>query len=264
MKNYLINITWGCQLQCSYCWVRKSIYPNLKLLYVKHRTFEEWTRAIENDPPDFMTLGGGEPLLVPWALDLIRAFPGIKWCLSTNGVEKDKIVELAIHKLPQVHNVNLSYHPEAARLDPQYVEQWKHEITILAGAGYNVSSNIEKVNNNVEDSQEIIDWMALQNLPMLISPICGGREELAHPQDTPLVCEGGVNHLVIAPNGDAWPCQTTINSYAWRETCLGNWIDGTLDLSKKPQPCNLRCVEYFYQYPEHQAGDFFFLNVREQ
>jgi len=225
---------------------------------------EDWARAIERDTPDFITLAGGEPLSVPWAIDLMRAFPNVKWCLSTNGLNRDKIDELANLRLPQIFNINLSYHPEAAKRYSWYFDGWKIGMLTLAEAGYNVSSNIERVNQNVERSQRAIDFAHALGKKMLISPICGGRPELAHPQDTPLVCEGGINHLTIAPNGDAWPCQSAINSFAWKETCLGNWIDDTIDMSKKPVPCHLQCVEYFYQYKEHEAGDFFFLNVREE
>jgi organic radical activating enzyme len=263
MKHYLLNITWKCQLQCSYCWVRKSINTNPVLDAQTTRPLEDWINAVERDQPEMLTIGGGEPLTVPWVFDLIRSFPYIKWNLSTNGLVVSKINDLASTKFVQINNINLSYHPEAADKYPWYFSQWKREILKLAESGYNISSNIENINDNVEKSQAAIEFMQSENLPMLISPICGGREELSRPQDIPLICEGGVNHLVIAPNGDAWPCQTAINSYAWKETCLGNWLDGTLDLSHKPIPCNLYCVDWFHQYKEHQAGDFFGLKVRE-
>lgn len=263
MKNYLLNITWKCQLSCSYCWVRKSINTNPVLDGVTQRPFEDWKNAIERDPADYITLAGGEPLSVPWAIDLMRAFPGIKWCLSTNGIVRKKINELAAQRLPQIFNINLSYHPETAAKYDWYTNQWKAEMLMLAAAGYNVSSNVENINDNVEKSGEAIEWAKAHGLPMLISPICGGRDELSRPQGIGLVCEGGINHLVIDPAGNAWTCQSSINSYAWDKTCLGNWLDGPLDIKHKPNPCYLYCVEYFVQYKEHQAGDFFFLNVRE-
>ena len=262
MKNYLFNITWKCQLTCSYCWVMKDIRTNPVLDVAPQRTIDEWTKAIERDTPDIATMGGGEPLSVPWAVDLIRRFPDIAWALSTNGLNADKINEIANSALRQIININLSYHPEAARKYTWYNDQWKQNILRLKRAGYNVTSNVEKVNQNVERSKWAIDWLETIGSHMLISPICGGRKELFEPQETSLICEGGVNHLVIAPDGNAWPCQTALNSYLWKETCLGNWIDGELDLSKKPVPCHLYCVEYNHQYKEHEAGDFFYLNVR--
>lgn len=263
MKHYLLNITWRCQLYCSYCWVRRSINTNPELTRANTRPLEDWMRAIDRDKPDILTMGGGEPLTVSWALDLIKTFPEIQWSLSTNGLVRGKIDELASCRLGQIININLSYHPEAAAQYPWYFDNWKREILMLATAGYNVSSNIEKVNDNVEKSHKAIEWMKLQNLPMLISPICGGRPELASPQPKALICDAGINHLVIAPDGGAWPCQTAINSYAWRETCLGNWLDGNIDLSRKPVPCHLWCVELYSQYKEHQAGDFFGISARE-
>lgn len=263
MKHYLLNITWRCQLSCSYCWVRRSINTNAELTKANTRPMEDWIKAIDRDKPDVLTMGGGEPLSVQWSLELIKTFPEIRWGLSTNGIVFDKIQELASRRLDQIININLSYHPEADNRYTWYFDNWKRGINLLANAGYNVSSNIEKTNDNVEKSKKAIDWMAARGLPMLISPICGGREELSRPQPKALMCDAGTNHLVIAPDGGAWPCQTAINSYAWKETYLGNWLDGDLDLSKKPVPCHLWCVELFSQYVEHQAGDFFGINARE-
>jgi hypothetical protein len=262
MKHYLINTTWRCQLSCSYCWVRRHVNHTPGLNDVIERPYKDWVNAIQRDLPDIMDIGGGEPLSLPWTLDLICAFPEIKWGLSTNGLNADRIIELADYRLPQIININLSYHPEAARQYTWYDNQWKRQILMLLDAGYCLSPNLEDVNKNVERSQWAIDWLNELDLHMVISPLCGGRKELAFPQEQALTCEAGINFLTVGPDGTAWPCLSALNSYAWKETSIGNWLDGTIDLSRKPNPCHLYCVEYNVQYAQHESGDFWGIHAR--
>jgi hypothetical protein len=262
MKHYLINTSWKCQLTCSYCWVRKHINQIPELNSVTMRPLEDWVKAIQRDPPDIMDIGGGEPLSVPWTLDLIRTFPNIQWGLSTNGINNERIVELARYRIPQIININLSYHPEAARKYAWYDEQWKHEIQLLHNSGYWLSPNLEDNNENVVRSKWAIEWLESIGLHMVISPLCGGVKELAYRQDQALTCDAGVNFITVDPAGNAWPCLSSLNSYAWKETCLGNWLDDTIDLRKKPSPCHLYCVEYNVQYAQHESGDFWGIHAR--
>jgi len=256
MKHYMINTTWKCQLSCSYCWVRRHINHIPALTNVAERPLEDWVKAIRRDPPDILDIGGGEPLSVPWTLDMIREFPGIRWGLSTNGLNTDKIEELARYRIPQIVNINLSYHPEAAKIYSWYDEQWRRQVMLLRNTGYWLSPNLEDNRDNVERSQWAINWLQTIGMHMVVSPLCGGRPELAHPQPIAMTCKSGVNFLTVDPSGQAWPCLSSLNSYAWKETCIGNWLDGTIDLSNKPDPCHLFCVEYFVQYGAHESGDF--------
>jgi hypothetical protein len=262
MKHYLINTTWKCQLTCSYCWVRRHINKIPDLTNVSERPLADWVAAIKRDPADIIDIGGGEPLSLDWTIDLIKTFPNIQWGLSTNGLNTNRIEELASCRLKQIVNVNLSYHPEAARKYPWYDELWKREILMLAHAGYWLSPNLEDTGKNVENAQWAINWLASLGLHMVVSPLCGGRPELAQPQELAMTCEAGVNFITVAPNGDAWACLSTLNSYAWKETCIGNWLDDKIDLSKKPSPCHIFCVEYNVQYGEHESGDFWGIKAR--
>jgi len=262
MKHYLVNLTWRCQLKCSYCWVRRHINKIPELNNVTERPLEDWIKAFERDKPNIADIGGGEPLSVPWTLDLIRHFPDIQWGLSTNGLNTDKIEELASFRIPQIVNINLSYHPEASRQFAWYDEQWKRQVLILAERGYWLSPNLEDTGKNVEYSQWAIKWLQSIGIHMVVSPLCGGRPELAKPQDLALTCEAGVNFITVDPAGNAWPCLSAINSFAWESTCLGNWLDGELDLTRKPKPCHLFCVDYFVQTPQHESGDFWGIHAR--
>jgi hypothetical protein len=250
-------------MRCSYCWVRKHVNKTPALDdVVAYRPLEDWIAATKRDRPQIMDIGGGEPLSVPWVLDWIRAFPDVQWGLSTNGLNSDKIDELVACNLPQIISINLSYHPEAARAYPWYNQQWKQQVTALTLAGYHVIPNLEDTGHNLEWAQWAIDWLKARGLHMVVSPLCGGRPELAKPQPLALTCKAGTNFMTVAPDGRAWPCFLSLNSYAWDETSIGNWLDGTIDLSKVPKPCNLYCVEYFIQYQQHEAGDFWDIQAK--
>jgi organic radical activating enzyme len=264
MRHYLINTTWKCQLACSYCWVRRHVNKQPGLDAMAERPYEDWLAALRRDPPDVCDIGGGEPLALPWTLELVRALPGIEFGINTNGLNVDRIDELAACRLANVVNVNLSYHPEAARHYGWYNSVWKRNVLALQEAGYQLSPNLMRTTpRNQETAQWAIEWLKAHGLHMVVSPCCGGREESKHLQDWPgLTCEAGVNHITVGPDGTAWPCLSALWSAWWAETSLGNWLDGPLDLSRKRQPCRLYCAEYRMQYQEHESGDFWHTNVR--
>jgi hypothetical protein len=102
----------------------------------------------------------------------------------------------------------------------------------------------------VERAQWAIQWMHESGVKYELSPY-EQMGTLGQVLEQGLCCKGGVNHLTVAPDGTAWPCLTALRSPFWEALALGNWLDDTIDLSKKPQPCYLNCVDY-YVLPEQQ------------
>ncbi|MFA6135636.1 MAG: radical SAM protein, partial [Phycisphaerae bacterium] len=178
MKHYLLNPTWRCQLHCSYCWVRKHINKVPALTSVAERPYEDYVTALRRDPPDICDIGGGEPLILPWIFDLIEAFPDIAWGLSTNGLVRERIHELAERKLRNLVNINLSYHPEAGQRFGWYNGLWKEHALLLSKAGYAVGPNLEITDFNLKHGQWAIDWLKANGLRMVCSPICTGQPQL--------------------------------------------------------------------------------------
>ena len=262
MKFYLLNITWKCQLACKYCWMRHNITPNKELNNVPERTLEEWSAAIARDKPDLIGLGGGEPLSVKWVLDLIRAFPDVRFAINTNGLNSDKIDELVRGRIPNVVHINYSYHPDAAKRFSWYDGLYKHNAVALGQAGYPVTGSIVIDDEQSEQTKAMLKWSREVGYHMTEIPICTTRPEIQTLTDTPFVCDAGITHLFSDPAGQVWACQTCLNSPYWKETCLGNWVDGDIDMSKKPVPCYLWCVEYHVNSQDHESGDFFHVNAR--
>jgi len=262
MKFYLLNITWKCQLACRYCWMRRNITPNKELASVPERTLDEWIAAIERDKPDLIGLGGGEPLSVSWVLDLIRAFPDVQFAINTNGLNADKIDELVNNRIGNVVHINYSYHPDAAKRFDWYDNLYKQNVVALAKAGYPVTGSVVITDGYREDTAGIMEWAKSIGFHMTEIPICTTRPEINELTNEGLLCDGGATHLFSDPAGNVWACQTALNSPFWKDTCLGNWVDGAIDLGKKPVPCYLWCVEKNVNSSTHESGDFFHVNAR--
>jgi organic radical activating enzyme len=261
MSHYLINPTWRCQNACSYCWVRQTVLQRPELVHATERTLDDWVRAIQRDKPQTVDIAGGEPMLLPWIPELIRACTTTRFGLSTNGLAFDQLERLCEISLRNLVSINVSWHPECVGRWRGYEQRWKTTVQMLMQAGYTVGPNVVDVGTNVEQSQGVIEWMRVRRIPFAVSPH-ERMDNLDQKLAQGLLCQGGVNHLTVAPDGEAWPCLTTLRSPFWAETSLGNWLDGTVDVSRKPQPCTLNCVDYYVLPQLHQAGDMWQIQAR--
>jgi len=193
---------------------------------------------------------------------LIRAFPDVRFAINTNGLNSDKIDELVRGRIPNVVHINYSYHPDAAKRFSWYDGLYKHNAVALGQAGYPVTGSIVIDDEQSEQTKAMLKWSREVGYHMTEIPICTTRPEIQTLTDTPFVCDAGETHLFSDPAGQVWACQTCLNSPYWKETCLGNWVDGDIDMSKKPVPCYLWCVEYHVNSQDHESGDFFHVNAR--
>ena len=253
-KHYLIQPVWACQNRCSYCWVRSTVGQRAELYHAPTRQMAEWAQAIHRDKPTIVDIAGGEPLLLSWLPDLIACCPETKFGLSTNGLDIAGVARLAERQLSNVVSINVSYHPESAERWPWYVQRWRAAVLMLNSAGYTLASNLIDTGDNVAKSAPVLAWLAEQGVPAVVSP-CEETGDLGERLEQGLCCQGGVQHLVMAPDGSAWPCLTALRSPYWRDLRLGNWLDNTVDLSRKPQPCHLQCTDYYVLAKEHSSGD---------
>jgi hypothetical protein len=259
MRHYLIQPTWKCHNRCEYCWVEQSVRIHPDLYNVKERPAVDWYNALKRDRPELVDISGGEPLLLNWVPDLMRAAQSINFGLSTNGLAQDGINNLCKNKIPNLISINVSHHPTVK--SPGYISTWKFSVMSLMAAGYLVHCNIVAAPGNKELASDIINWMEVNEVSHEISPyeqVAG----LGTLRETGLLCQGGINHITVAPDGTAWPCLTSLRSPYYKELALGNWLDGTLDISKKPQPCFLDCADYYILSKEHTAGDMWNVQAR--
>ena len=50
MRHYLLNLTWHCQNECSYCWVERTVRLRPEQYRRKTRPLEDWIVAIRKSP----------------------------------------------------------------------------------------------------------------------------------------------------------------------------------------------------------------------
>ena len=261
MKHYLIQPTWTCQNACSYCWVRTTVLTRPAMARPTERPLEDWVAAIERDKPDLVDIAGGEPLLLPWLPDLVDACPETRFGLSTNGLAEQGIERLCERRRPNLIAVNVSYHPEAEDRWRGYRARWQRSVGLLKAAGYALGPNIVDHAANVERARPVLRWLEGLGIRYAVSPY-EESANLGHLEQQGLCCQGGVNHLNIAPDGSAWPCLTAMRSPLWEQYRLGNWLDGDLDLSRKAQPCHLWCHDYYVLAKSHPNGDMWGVQAR--
>lgn len=225
------------------------------------RPMADWAAAIARDNPEVVDIAGGEPLLVGWIPELLRACPATWFGLSTNGLISPEILRLCEAKPQNLTSINVSFHPDAIERWPQYMNQWRWAVTTLRVAGFYVHCNVVNYADNVAAAEGVRAFLERLRVPLDISPY----EEVAglgERRGLGLVCQGGVNHLTVGPDGTAWPCLTALRSPYWKEMILGNWLDNTIGLARKPQPCYLDCVDYYILPNQHIAGDMWQIEAR--
>lgn len=252
--HWLINPTWRCHNNCAYCWMQKSVGRRPDLLNAHERPMADWAAAIDRDKPEVVDIAGGEPLLTGWIAALLVECPYTMFGLSTNGLALRELKRLVTFHPNNLISVNVSYHPDTKAMMPDYDEHFKAAVLLLRDAHYNVHTNVVNYGDNALRSQPVREWLKAQGVKWELSPY----EEVAglgQTQEVGLCCKGGTKHLTIAPDGTAWPCLTSLRSPYYADLVLGNWLDNTIDPSKKPQPCYLACHDYFILAKQHTAGD---------
>jgi len=259
MRHYLIQPTWRCHNRCFYCWVEQSVRIHRDLYTALERPVDDWYNALKRDRPELVDISGGEPLLLPWVPDLMRAARSIFFGLSTNGMATDGISDLCQAWIPNLVAINVSMHPTSCI--PGWFDRWKHSVMSLMATGYAVHCNLVNAPGNTEKAAEALQWLRDNEIPFEVSPyeLVSGLGTL---KESGLRCQGGINHLTVTPDGTAWPCLTALRSPYYKERALGNWLDGTVDVARNPQPCYLDCTDYYVLAKKHAAGDMWNVQAR--
>ena len=247
-----VNLTWLCQNECDVCWLNDTIRARGDQKMMRTRPLADWTAALHRDKPRVVDIAGGEPLLVPWLTDLLDQNPFTKFAISTNALSLQGVNRLCEVRRRNVVSINASIHPDCTR--PDYPRFFLAQVMRLVTKGYPVHCNLVDYGDDVERGAEIRKGLEKLGVTVVISPY-ERTDDLGEPNDIPLVCKAGQNHLVIAPDGTAWPCLTALRSPDWERYILGNWLDGEIDLNKVPRPCLLKCTDYLVLKTQHQAGD---------
>jgi hypothetical protein len=252
-QHILIQPTWACHNSCAYCWVRATVGQRPALHDAPEREPSAWIAALQRDKVELCDIAGGEPLLYPDLWRIIRACPKTDFGLSTNGLALDALRWLCTMKPDNLLGINVSYHPQSGH-DAEFMAA----VSMVRNSGGPVRPNVVNWGDNVGRSISMLRWLNEQGIPFDISPF-EDMGDLVSPMRVGLTCKG---YLVVAPDGQAWPCLTTLRSPRWAEAALGNWLDGTVDWERKATPCYENCVDFYVLAHQHSAGDMWGAEAR--
>src|SRR3972149_1314947 len=107
----LINLSWRCQLSCSYC-----LIPHIKVnREAKEHPWTEWATGINRHvtPGSVVDVAGGDPLLFDGLAYFLHslAAKNIYWAITTNALSTLGVAELLAVKPGNCALVNISDHP---------------------------------------------------------------------------------------------------------------------------------------------------------
>lgn len=199
----IIHPTWACQFHCPYCSVHaQGLERDKRTLSVAR-----WGWFIRQAPPaSTFEISGGEPLLYPAIIDLLRIIvdAGHLWGMTTNAAHARRIEELIVLRISGCLALNVSIHPESP---PDLGER----ATRLAKAGYAV--HINRVMHPASPP-------APTGLPLNNIPYQPWAEGMAL-DGIRRVCTAGVDHLCCDPAGNVYRCLVDLQ--------LGNARLGTIN-----------------------------------
>lgn len=263
----------ACNFKCKYCWEvqaqeRGEFKPEPFLPW--ERWLEAWTRL----SPEFLDITGGEPFLHGVGLvNLLKHLPKSIKVSITSNLSHSLLEFVKVATPAQVHSITASFHPaeNGTKANPMNPEIFIGRIKFLEEFGFQVTANIvawpeqlwliphwvemfkaQGIRWHIDPYQSIAyyPWEYTENEKNLLRSYMTDNRAWGldpKPDGKVVKCSGGVSHISVQPNGDAWRCilerQQLINPLGnvfdvgfkpWGEelTCLQSWQCPACDRDK--------------------------------
>lgn len=260
LKTAIWWTTMACNFKCKYCWEvqaqeRGEFKPEPFLPWEKW--LEAWTRL----NPQFLDITGGEPFLPGIGLvKILEHLPrSIKVSLTSN-LSHSLLDFVKVATPQQVHSITASFHPgeNGTKQQPMNPEIFIGRIKFLQEFGFAVTANIvawpeqlwliphwvqmfdaQNIRWHIDPYQSIAyyPWEYAEKEKELLRPYMANNRAWGldpKPDGKVVECSGGVDHISVQPNGDAWRCilerQQLINP-------LGNIFDESFEPWSQAGPC---------------------------
>jgi hypothetical protein len=225
MMKVLINPSWKCQLQCSYC-LLKHIKINRE---AKEHSWQEWASGIIRHVPagSIIDVAGGDPLLFPGLALFLRelAQHNLQWAITTNAMSDEGTIELIEIHPGNCVLVNISDHPGNIGADKN-IERLRAAFPVVMNRVIHPDAGKRNVNiSSLIPYQEYAE----------------GTE-----QDHKLRrCNSGVDHWVIDPAMNVFLCNVAM---ATGRDPIGN-LSGEIRRPKVPFECDWGCSSCYTSVP---------------
>lgn len=253
--------TMACNFKCKYCWEvqaqeRGEFKPE------PFKPWEQWLEVWNRLKPQYLDITGGEPFL-----------PGIGLINILENLDREILVSITSnlsHSLmdfvrvtspQQVHSITASWHPteNGTKANPMNPEIFLGRVLFLQELGYRVTVNIvawpeqlwlipawvgmfehHGIRWHIDPYQSIAyyAWEYTEKEKELLRKYLAINRAFGlecKPDGKVVACSGGVNHISVQPDGDAWRCILERQQLIGR---LGNVFDPEFKLLEEPGPCS--------------------------
>lgn len=218
MGHYLINLTWRCQLNCSYC-----LLPHIKInRKAKERPWRDWVIGLLQNTTHGSTLdfAGGDPLLFNGLEKMLNALAneGRRWAITTNAIHTPGVDALIKEHPDRCALINISDHP--------------------GNGSPEVDDNINRLSKafpmmiNCVDTPDAPRRRRITN----VIPYQSWREG-TELDGIKRRCNSGLNHWVADPGGDVFRCNPHM---ATAQEPIGNLFSGKV-MIPEPTICEMGC-----------------------
>jgi hypothetical protein len=221
----VINPSWKCQLQCTYCWL-----PHTKINReaVEH-PWHEWAEALIRILPkgSIVDVCGGEPLLYEGIERLLKQLGdnGIHWAVTTNALASEGVERLIKIKPERCVVINISDH--RGNLEA------RSNIDRLRGIFPTVIHRLIHPAAGMHERQAC----GITYQPWKEGEALDGKRRR---------CNAGVQHCVTDPSGDAWRC--VVDMQVGNEP-FGNIFEENFHFLRGDFMCDFGCSTAYTQAP---------------
>ena len=226
----LVELTHSCNLNCIYCYQAHDKKISSPILGFKDY-LEIFKKILHNAPIDSVTLMGGEPLLYPDLIPLIKGLKslGLSIGIATNAtLLNKKNIERLIHAGVSSFEISLdSYHPEtlAAMTGNKEIQKLKENLLEIKKQKCFLAVNcvLTKIN-----SQEIVDLIQISSAfsinRILLSPLALVGNEVFQQRKLVLTFSELKDILNLASNEALKQNQKVVAGYPF-PFCIINPLD---------------------------------------
>ncbi len=231
-----VNLTWECQLRCPICWIDDLGIDRESPV----RDWTEWRDALSRwGEHALIDFSGGEPLLFPHfhKLMLALASANVAWAVTTNMLADDVVERFLRMPVSNCVSWNISYHDGIQR--PQIERALQ-----LKAAGYNVAINAVLHPSEPLPSREDVGGLPISWIPYQDWKH-GGVDRI------PRICNAGMQHIVMAPDGTVYRCQVELQKGL---PPIGNVLTGQLLAPPSTHLCLIGCSTCYTQNANAAPG----------
>lgn len=221
-------ITWTCNFKCPYCWQREEPETYRRKYDI---TAKDWLEAWQRVAGDFdeivLGISGGEPFSVRDFMEMLEKLPdNIHYDITSNlSFDVDRF--LAINKVrKKCSGIVCSFHPTSFEDPSSYIDKFFKKVLKLRLLPH-TRINFVAAPPNLKYYEQIKDFTDHNKIPLHVdkySPLKEGipftdeersfEEQIVSADRTkkniainqPVLCNGGVSHLTLLPDGSAFPC----------------------------------------------------------